>query len=43
MCSKIVVLFTTTLAITDTNSLTENIVIFTTCPKFLHYACCFGY
>ena len=36
MCSKIVVLFTTSLALTDTNGLTKNIVIFTTCPKFLH-------
>ena len=36
MCSKIVVLFTTLLVITDINSLSKNIVIFTTCLKILH-------
>ena len=36
MCSKIVVLFTTLLALTDIKSLSKNIVIFTTRPKFLH-------
>ena len=43
MCSKIVVLFTTSLALTDTNGLTKNIVIFTTCPKILHNTYRFGY